>query len=74
MILFTSLNYILPTKRVIILIAIAFSGIAIKLIVKKNGEFSGTCASQSPFLQNSDEPCGICGKIPTSSECANDSK
>ena len=58
----------------IILIAIAFSGIAIKLIVKKNGEFSGTCASQSPFLQNYDEPCGICGKIPTSSECANDSK
>ena len=58
----------------IILIAIAFSGIAIKLIVKKNREFSGTCASQSPFLQNSDEPCGICGKIPTSSECANDSK
>ena len=58
----------------IILIAIAFSAIAIKLIVKKNGEFSGTCASQSPFLQNSDEPCGICGKIPTSSECANDSK
>ena len=58
----------------IILIAIAFSGIAIKLIVNKNGEFSGTCASQSPFLQNSDEPCGICGNIPTSSECANDSK
>ncbi len=58
----------------IILVGIAFSGIAIKLIFKKNGEFSGTCASQSPFLQNSDEPCGICGKIPTSSECANDSK
>jgi len=57
-----------------VLIGIAFSGIAIKLILKKNGEFSGTCASNSPFLQNSDEPCGICGKIPTSSECANDSK
>ena len=58
----------------IILVTVAFSGIAIKLIFKKNGEFSGTCASQSPFLQNSDEPCGICGKIPTSSECANESK
>ena len=58
----------------IILVAIAFSGIAIKLIVKKNGEFSGTCASQSPFLHNSNEPCGICGKIPSSSECGNDSK
>ena len=58
----------------IVLVTVAFSGIAIKLIFKKNGEFSGTCASQSPFLQNSDEPCGICGKIPTCSECANDSK
>ena len=58
----------------IVLVTVAFSGIAIKLIFKKNGEFSGTCASQSPFLQNSNEPCGICGKIPTSSECANDSK
>ena len=58
----------------IVLVTVAFSGIAIKLIFKKNGEFSGTCASQSPFLQNSDEPCGICGKIPTRSECANDSK
>ncbi|MAV21702.1 MAG: membrane or secreted protein [Candidatus Marisimplicoccus sp.] len=58
----------------VLLIGVAFSGIAIKLIFKKNGEFSGTCASQSPFLNKSDEPCGICGKIPTSSECANDIK
>ena len=58
----------------VLLIAIAFSGIAIKLIFKKNGEFSGTCASQSPFLNNSDEPCGVCGKIPTNSECANDTQ
>jgi len=50
----------------VLLIGVAFSGIAIKLIFKKNGEFSGTCASQSPFLNKSDEPCGICGKIPTS--------
>lgn len=56
----------------VLLIGFAFSGIAIKLIFKKNGEFSGTCASQNPFLNKSDEPCGICGKIPTSSECAND--
>ena len=58
----------------VLLIGVAFSGIEIKLIFKKNGEFSGTCASQSPFLNKSDEPCGICGKIPTSSECANEIK
>ena len=54
------------------LIAIAFSGIAINLIFKKDGKFSGTCASQSPFLNKSDEPCSICGKIPSGSECANE--
>ena len=48
----------------IILVAIAFSGIAIKLIVKKNGEFSGTCASQNPYLNQDGENCGFCGKSP----------
>ena len=57
----------------IVLIGLAFICISIKLLVKKDGEFSGTCASQSPFLHNSNEPCGVCGKIPTSSECANES-
>ena len=56
----------------IVLIGLAFIGISIKLLVKKDGKFSGTCASQSPFLDNSNEPCGVCGKIPTSSECANE--
>ena len=58
----------------IAIIAIAFVGIAIKIIFKKDGEFSGTCASQSPFLNNSDEPCGVCGKMPTKSECAIEAK
>ena len=58
----------------IAIIAIAFVGIAIKIIFKKDGEFSGTCASQSPFLNNSDEPCGVCGKMPTESECSIEAK
>ncbi len=49
-------------------IALAFLAIGIKIVIKKNGEFSGTCASQNPFL-NSDEPCGYCGKLPQ--ECDN---
>ena len=32
------------------LLAIAFAGIALQIWAKKGGEFSGTCASQSPFL------------------------
>lgn len=51
-----------------ICIALAFLAIGIKIIMKKNGEFSGTCASQNPFL-NKDEACGYCGKLPQ--ECDN---
>tara|TARA_Y100001949_G_C15858474_1_gene273891 strand:+ start:170 stop:367 length:198 start_codon:yes stop_codon:yes gene_type:complete len=58
----------------IALIGLAFFGIAVKIIFKKDGKFSGTCASQSPFLNNSNEPCGVCGKIPTNSECANEAE
>tara|TARA_B100000963_G_scaffold148267_1_gene129062 strand:- start:35062 stop:35271 length:210 start_codon:yes stop_codon:yes gene_type:complete len=55
----------------LLLISISFIGIAIKIIVKKNGKFSGTCASQNPFLNNNNnnKPCGICGKIPDGLNC-----
>jgi hypothetical protein len=52
-----------------ILVALSTAGIAIKIILKKNGKFSGTCASQSPFLNNQNEPCSLCGKIPTKDNC-----
>jgi hypothetical protein len=45
----------------IVLIALAFAGIAIKILVKKNGRFAGTCSSNNPLLQSSDGVCGICG-------------
>ena len=53
------------------ILLLAFAGIAIKIIVKKDGEFSGTCASASPFLNKNDKPCGICGKLPNEAECKN---
>lgn len=46
----------------IVLLLLAFAGIAIKIWAKKDGEFAGTCASQSPFLNKEGEPCGFCGK------------
>ena len=42
-------------------VALAFAGIAIKILVKRDGEFAGTCASQSPFLNKEGEACGFCG-------------
>ena len=52
-----------------LLLGIAFTGIAIKIILKKDGKFSGTCASNSPFLNKKNEPCGICGKLPDETLC-----
>lgn len=46
------------------LLGLAFAGIAIKILVKKNGQFSGTCASNSPFLNPEGESCSLCGALP----------
>lgn len=48
----------------LLLIGLAFAGIAIKIWAKKDGKFAGTCASNSPFLNKEGEPCGFCGATP----------
>ncbi len=55
------------------LLALAFSGIAIKLWAKKDGKFAGTCASQSPFLNSDGQPCSMCGKLPAEQDCKKES-
>lgn len=45
----------------IIMMVFVFVGIGIKIIIKKDGKFSGTCASQNPLLNKEGEPCGLCG-------------
>ena len=44
------------------LLVLVFAGIGIKILIRKNGKFSGTCASQNPLLHNEGEACGYCGK------------
>ncbi|MDR7211880.1 membrane or secreted protein [Flavobacterium piscis] len=48
----------------IVLLAFAIAGIAIKIVVKKDGRFSGTCSSNNPLMQNEEGTCGICGAKP----------
>ncbi len=48
----------------IIVVALCIAGIAIKLLVKKNGEFAGTCSSNNPLLKTEGGACGICGAKP----------
>ena len=50
---------------------LAFAGISIKIIMKKDGKFSGTCASQNPLLNKEGESCGLCGASPEE-KCKND--
>lgn len=46
------------------LIALGFAGISIKLLVKKDGEFAGTCASSNPMLKDESGSCSVCGARP----------
>lgn len=48
----------------ILLLGFCFAGIAIKLLLKKDGEFSGTCASNNPLLNKEGENCSFCGAGP----------
>jgi hypothetical protein len=56
------------------LMFLAFAGIALKIWIKKDGKFAGTCASQSPFLNKEGESCGFCGKTPDQYENCTEEK
>lgn len=43
-----------------LLMGVFFSFLAIRIILKKEGEFSGTCASQNPFLHKEGVRCSLC--------------
>ncbi|AWM14317.1 membrane or secreted protein [Flavobacterium sp. NRK F10] len=46
------------------LLLLGVIGLAIKIWAKKDGKFAGTCASQSPFLNQEGETCSFCGRTP----------
>jgi len=52
-------------------IVFVFVGIGIKILLKKNGVFDGTCASQNPLLNKEGESCSICGAKPEE-KCKNE--
>lgn len=54
---------------VVVILLLSVAGISIKIWAKKDGKFSGTCASQNPMLNKTGEACGYCGKMPE--ECEN---
>ena len=63
------MNILIP----ILLLVLAFAGIAIKILLKKNGEFAGTCASNNPMFQNDEGSCSFCGAKPNE-QCKSEGK
>ena len=55
----------------IVLLGLAFAGIAIKILIKKDGKFAGTCSSNNPMLQEEGAVCGMCGAKPEE-QCKSD--
>ena len=55
----------------ITIMALFFILMSVRILFLKDGEFKGTCASQSPYLQkNGETTCGYCGKTVTpDTEC-----
>ena len=48
----------------IFIITICFAAISIKMLILKDGKFSGTCASNNPLLNKEGEKCSYCGADP----------
>ena len=48
----------------ILLLGLAIAGIAVRILLKKDGQFSGTCSSNNPLLQKEDGVCSMCGAKP----------
>lgn len=48
----------------IVLVLLAFALFSVRLLFLKNGQFRGTCAGNSPFMQKEGTVCGACGRKP----------
>ena len=47
-----------------VFVALFFVLMSVRLLFVKGGEFKGTCASQSPYLNKEGVTCGYCGRKP----------
>ena len=57
----------------ILLVAFFFLSLSLRLVLIKDGEFKGTCASQNPYLGSGEKECSYCGKtVSPGSDCKKD--
>ena len=48
----------------ILIVCLCVLAICVKILLVKNGEFSGTCASNNPLINKNGEKCSYCGADP----------
>ena len=53
------------------ILGLAITGLALRIIFVKDGEFRGTCATNNPMLKNEVGECTVCGAKPEE-ECKSD--
>ena len=46
----------------ILVLGLAFAMIGTRILLVKDGEFRGTCATNNPMLSNQIGECTVCGK------------
>ncbi len=55
----------------VLLVLIGVALLSVRLLFIKGGEFKGSCAGNSAFLQKEGAVCGVCGRKPGEA-CANE--
>jgi len=53
----------------IALVLIAFAMLSLRILFVKGGQFRGTCAGNSPYMNKEGIACNVCGRLP-GEECA----
>jgi len=48
----------------LLVIGLFFAGVGIKILLKKDGKFAGTCSSNNPMLAEKGVSCPVCGAAP----------
>lgn len=62
---------VLVVITAILFLGLAIVGLAVRILLKKDGEFPGTCSSNNPL--NDDGSCSVCGASSKQS-CQNEEK
>lgn len=50
---------------IFLIIALFFVLMSTRILLKKDGEFRGSCASNNPMLKNELGECTVCGQKPS---------